>query len=420
MTDRTKPAAHESPQELWAREADENVRYGKGYHWVESPIVMAYINERMTGNPELDWVGYIYHKFLSSRNAQDTRVLSLGCGGGSLERQLSSLGFRGQIEACDFSDGAIEHARELAAQEKRFNIRYFVCNLNHAEFSANTYDFVIAGSSLHHVANLEHLLDQLRGALVENGKLILNEYVGPFKLQLTAKQTKIIDELLHILPRKYRKRASAPDEFRDGYLGPGTVREMDAADPTEAVRSDEIVPLIQARFFIHEQKQFGGTLLRILLHDIVGNFDIRDESDVGFLNLLIYIEKTLITEKVLDSDFVLMVADKISGASQETTEAGYPIDLATELKARDTRILNLQEELRQMHIYADCLESRLSGTASSMFSVGRADSELAPELVQRFRYWKEHRLPVGSLRRRFYDRVVAMVRKRVTKNHRAS
>jgi|SRR5690242_15378559 SAM-dependent methyltransferase len=390
MSDRDK-SGNAKAQELWAREADAQVRYGRGFHWVESPLVMAHIQEEVSGSPNLDWLAYSYQKYVQGRETPADRILSLGSGGGNLERGLCHLGFKGHIDAYDFSEGAVVHAQRLAAEEHMDNIAYFVKDLNEAEFPPKSYDIVYASGALHHIANLENLLDQAKFALKDCGLLIINEYVGPFQLQWTAKQTKIIDDLLRLLPRKYQQRVSNPKILKDSFPGPSSIREMNSNDPSESVRSDEIIPLIEARFSIKEHKNFGGTILHMLLQDIAGNFDPLDTTDCAFLNLLIYIEKLLIQERVLESDFVFVVAEKrlkSSGASQPEA-----IDLAAELRARDVRIRNLSERLRQ----------------SEKYSVRERGA--AWELVERYRSWRDRTLPAGSGRRKAYEALMRRVRK---------
>lgn len=403
-------------RELWAREANEQVRYGRGFHWVESPLVMGYIQEQITGNPELDWLTYSYHKYVYAHD-RTTRILSLGCGGGALERDLCRLGFTGNIDACDFSEGAVEHARRMAAQQGLKNIHYFVSDLNQADFSSRQYEIIFSGSALHHISNLEHLLDQLRAALVERGVLIVNEYVGPFQLQWTPRQTRIINDLLGLLPSIYRKRISAPGETKESFLGPSTVRDMNANDPSEAIRSNEIVPLIEARFAVREHKNFGGTILHMLLQDIAGNFDPTNCTDAAFLNLLIYIERLLIREEVLSSDFAFIVAEKNDESARLRKD--YRLDLTSELRARGLRIESMQERLRQSEEHVSYLMGEVGrrdqhirnleeerGRESGSIEAGRI-----PSALRQFRQWKELNLPIGSRKRRVYDAFAVQVRR---------
>ena len=53
-----------------------------------------------------------------------------------------------------------------------------------------------------------------------------------------------------------------------------------------------------------------GTILHMLLHSIVNNFNPSDENDLGILKLLGYIEQKFIDNDILPSDFALIVAKK--------------------------------------------------------------------------------------------------------------
>jgi hypothetical protein len=85
---------------------------------------------------------------------------------------------------------------------------------------------------------------------------------------------------------------------------------MNKHDPSEAIRSAEILPLIENSFDIIERVDFGGTILHYLLHGIIDNFDASKEEDITILQMLGYIEDRLIREGALSSDFTLIVARK--------------------------------------------------------------------------------------------------------------
>ena len=87
--------------------------------------------------------------------------------------------------------------------------------------------------------------------------------------------------------------------------------EVYEVDPSESVRSDEIMGLIEERFEIVYRADFGGTLLQFVLSDIAGNFDPADPKDVAMIDLVCLYEKTLIDEGVLPSDFVYLVAKRL-------------------------------------------------------------------------------------------------------------
>jgi SAM-dependent methyltransferase len=299
-------ANQENSKQLWAEEADERLRYGRGFHWVESPIVSEYMNRNVSGNPALNWLAYSAAKYLGSGGSP--RILSLGCGGGALERDVLRLNPGAVVTAIDFSPGAIALASERA-REAGLNVDYRIADLNEVQLEPRAYDFVLASSALHHVARLEHILEQVRDCLKPRGKLIANDYVGPNQLQWTPQQVEAINEILAILPDRYRRRISDPGEYKRNFLGPGPVEEMNRLDPTEAVRAQEIIPLTRRMFRLLELKPFGGTLLHMLLQDIVGNFDPADEADNCVLKLICHVEWKLITTGALPSDFAYFVAE---------------------------------------------------------------------------------------------------------------
>lgn len=86
-----------------------------------------------------------------------------------------------------------------------------------------------------------------------------------------------------------------------------TARSVIAVDPSEAVRSAEIVPLLRQHFDIREYKPLGGTILQFLLADIAGNFE-PDEAGARLLEMLFAIEDALIDAGHIESDFAYIVA----------------------------------------------------------------------------------------------------------------
>ncbi len=85
-----------------------------------------------------------------------------------------------------------------------------------------------------------------------------------------------------------------------------TARSVQAVDPSEAVRSAEIVPLLRRYFEIVEFKPLGGSILQFLLADIAGNF--QDKDGERLLEMLFAIEDALMAGGDLASDFAYIVA----------------------------------------------------------------------------------------------------------------
>jgi hypothetical protein len=158
---------------------------------------------------------------------------------------------------------------------------------------------------------LERVLGEVNTSLRSGGLLVVNEFVGPSRFQWTDKQLQIINDLLVLLPPRYRVNLRYPPQLKEEVKRP-TIAEMDASDPSEAIRSADIIPLIANMFEVVERIDYGGTVLHMLLSDIVGNFDPKVEADQTIIRLLCNFEWTLLREGILPSDFAVIVSRKKS------------------------------------------------------------------------------------------------------------
>jgi len=290
---------------VWSSKKNTSQRYGKGFHWIEAPLVLENINTEASGKAEVGFLDYFIHKYLKERKGSLTG-LSLGCGTGKVERQVQKNKVFQHIDGIDAAKGAIEQAEDLAKKDKISGIGYRVGDLNNIKLERNAYDVVFANSILHHVEKLEALFREIRKTLKKDGLFYVNEYVGPSQFQYTKKQVVTINEILELLPKEYRKRVSNSKILKP-LLIPPSREYMNENDPSEAIRSEEIVDLLLKNFSVLEHKDYGGTLLHMLLQDIAGNFDPENEKDLAVLKLLIYLEKLLIKEEIISSDFTFMI-----------------------------------------------------------------------------------------------------------------
>src|SRR5262249_27031539 len=142
------------------------------------------------------------------------RALSLGCGGGNLERALIQLGAAKTIDAYDASPESIRLAEELAAKENLADrLHYRVADINRIQLPPATYDFVVAKMSLHHFEDLDHVYTQVKRSLKPGGVLMFNEFVGPTRFQWTDRQLEVVNEILRSLPRRLRKSAVTGEDL---------------------------------------------------------------------------------------------------------------------------------------------------------------------------------------------------------------
>jgi SAM-dependent methyltransferase len=217
--------------------------------WTADPRVRAYVNELISGLPDawpMDW----FLHWLGARRFE--RALSVGCGTGPLERDLIRRGLCAHVDGFDASPQSIEIARNLAAEEGYADrITYFVGDFNEPRLPRDDYDIVFFHQAAHHVAKLEKLFSRLLRALKPDGLMYLDEYVGPSRFEWDDQR---------VAPhRRFFERIPMENRIQEGLPLP-----IQPDDPSEALRSSEIVPQLKRGFRIVERWDYGGTLLSVV------------------------------------------------------------------------------------------------------------------------------------------------------------
>lgn len=217
--------------------------------WLAKPYIRQYVNESIGSGRSLwpiEWLKSLYP-------TRFRRGLSIGCGSGALERSLMALDVCETVDAFDGAVGALDAARrEGAAHGWSGRLRYFAADFNTIALPRQAYDIVFFNQSLHHVARMEYLLRQVRRALKPNGILYADEYVGPSRHEWTPDRLVMQQVLYGLLPRDWRYYDRVPPPIEYG-------------DPSEAIRSSEILRQLSVGFDVLERRDYGGTLLSILV-----------------------------------------------------------------------------------------------------------------------------------------------------------
>ena len=296
----------------WSEHTSDSPALSDAVYWLAVPQVMRRHQAKLTDGRFGNWVEAVTHDFFSERTPVG-RALSLGCGDGSLERDLASLNFFRQCDAFDLSPVAIEMAAQQAtAVGCGDRIHYEIRDINAIELEADCYDAIWFNGSLHHISALERVLDQCSAALKSDGYLVVNEYVGANRFDFPPQQKRAISAAWGLIPDRFRRSFVEANRGEVLYAPPlPDPREVEAVDPSEAVRSAEIASQLRERFRICYERKAGGSILQFLLSGIAGNFSSDDPASMRLLEMLFDIEDSLIEVGELDSDFMLFVAQRL-------------------------------------------------------------------------------------------------------------
>jgi SAM-dependent methyltransferase len=277
-----------------------------GWYWMAHPAVRARSNMLASGNAGDDAYDHLA-ALLKSRGwmLPIARSLSIGCGFGALERDLAGRGLVSEIDGYDIAAGAIVEARRLAEQQGFGTLRYHVADLESIDLPPASLDVVFAHSSVHHVERLEALYAVVQRALRPGGIFHLHEFVGPTRFQWTDEQLRLANQFLDELPPRLRRQPNGEPKER---LRRPTIAEMIAADPSEAIRSAELVAALSPYFDIIEHRPLGGGLAHLALGGIAQNFDPASPEDNAYLQQLFEMEDRAMAEGIIGSDFAVITA----------------------------------------------------------------------------------------------------------------
>jgi SAM-dependent methyltransferase len=297
-------------------------RQTTGLDWIEVPAVARNVNRRATGDPNLDWL--THSEQFMAHLPKPRRALSLGCGTGVIERGVRERDVCQELEGVDLAEDAVARASELAEESGLTGLTYRTIDLNRDELPSEAYDVVYAHSVLHHVFQLEHLLDQVNGALKPNGVLVVYEFVGPTQFQWPGKHAELADKLLRAIPPRYRRLLRPGAEGLKEEAARASVAAMNAVDPSEAIRASEVVPMVLTRFDLRHYREIGGTLLLLVLNEIAGNFREGDPEADAIVDALIHLDDLLIDSRVLPSYHAYLVVEKTPNPLPMQTQTVWP------------------------------------------------------------------------------------------------
>lgn len=271
---------------------------GKGINWWQIPYVQRRWNAMISGDSDKDYLR-VMTEFLKEKNGLS--LISLGSGRCEAEIKLAKTTIFKEITCIELSKTLADKAKKSIEEEGLENIQVICENIYDYTFKENEYDVVFFTSSLHHFKNLESLLKKrVSQWLKKGGYLIINEYVGPDRLQYSKKQLLEINKALKTIPKKYRKIRSLP-MYKNQVKGPGLIR-MILADPSECIESSKILPIIHQNFNIVIEKPFGGSILSSVLKDIADHFFSVNAEKQEILDTLFKIEDNYLKKN--QSDFI--------------------------------------------------------------------------------------------------------------------
>ena len=205
--------------------------------WLEIQELAKILIRERTGN---DVDGHV----LSRLRRPKVRLLSLGSGPGGVELGFARQAPTSEIVCLDVNPELLRLG-EQRAQAENLPVHFEPADLNSVTLPQGEFDIVFCHASLHHLIELEWVVEQIKRALRPNGVLIVVDVITRHGYRMWPETRKAVREIWRTLPERYRINHT-------GYLKKAVDRQIYEADTRpsnmECIRSEDILPLLSANF----------------------------------------------------------------------------------------------------------------------------------------------------------------------------
>lgn len=270
--------------------------------WVPSGALQGHVNRSASGHPSVDWLSSVRARNLPM---ELPRVLVVGCGEGFIERSLARMAGVGAITAVDADAATVERARRSSERRGLTGVAHAVLDPNSAPLPDGPWDAVLVHDTLHHVARLEDFFGRIHDILAPRGRLVFVEYVGPNRFQYPRERAELVQRYFRLLPPRLRRDAATAELVwrREPVDAAALARDQ----PSEAARSEDLLPLARRCFVPEAEYSGGGGLLHPLLAGLASRFGRSPDEEERLLGVLCAAEARLEAEGRIPNDFAIFV-----------------------------------------------------------------------------------------------------------------
>ncbi|MEZ5355414.1 MAG: class I SAM-dependent methyltransferase [Bryobacteraceae bacterium] len=175
----------------------------------------------------------------------DARMLSLGCGAGGVELAIAAKAPQAEYVCLDLNGDLFARAREGADGAGAKRMEFIATDLNSDPYDRGRFDVVLCHASLHHLVELEHVMEGIARSLAPEGELLVIDVNTPNGFRMAEATRKAAATVF----------ATLPERFRWNHVGYGEVWLDDKIfqppammEGMECQRSADVLPLLRKHF----------------------------------------------------------------------------------------------------------------------------------------------------------------------------
>jgi ubiquinone/menaquinone biosynthesis C-methylase UbiE len=259
-------------------------RHEKATRWWQCERIVQHVNKRVCGEP-LSTLPHGIFRLLQQRLPHKVpihRAVSVGCGTGNNEMAAITYGVIQNFDLFELSESAVELGRTAAAQSGfSERMRFQQGNAFELVPSNAAYDAVFWFQALHHMPDVDAALAWSKRVLKPGGVLLMDDFIGPTRMQWSDRLLDINTKYRMSLPHKYLADPSNCGRQLPTKMERATIDQMIGYDPSECADSERIVGSLRKHFPGVEVILKGGGIYHLGLNDVLYNIvEAGDEREI--------------------------------------------------------------------------------------------------------------------------------------------
>lgn len=247
-------------------------------NWWIIPFLKKQRNFLICGDYEKEYEQYVTEKYFNHNKV--CNLVSFGCGEGSHEILFAQLNPNLNVIGYDISQVLIDKANKISSLRNVYNAKFSNMDIYNINLEDESVDYFLFNASMHHFREIKELVtSKLLPALKTGGLVIINEYVGPNRLNFPKEQIEFCNRCLNeVVPLENRKILLL-NKYKTRCYRTGRIR-MILSDPSECVDSESILPVLRNAFNEVEFINLGGNILMPTLKHIAHHFVNKNENTI--------------------------------------------------------------------------------------------------------------------------------------------
>ncbi len=276
--------------------------------WWQCDDIVRHVNEKVCGK-RLSGQSVGLYELVRSRYADRRflRGISVGCGQGTKEFDLMEYLPVERFDLYELSQFAVESGSELAVgRGLGERVAFHYADAFAQNGLEETFDILMWNNALHHMPDVDKAIAWSRRVLKPGGLFIMDDFVGPTRMQFAEWVLDFNSKLRRQMPKRYLTNPRNPYEQLPLDVPPIDPDALYRHDPSECADSGRILHYLKVHFPEMEIIPTGGAAYHVGLNDVLHN--IVQAEDVAELKRWLEADDQLISKG--ETHYAVAIAEK--------------------------------------------------------------------------------------------------------------